>query len=91
MAAALLEADTGDGAVLISGNGHARADRGVPIYLRPETGTYAIGIVEAYPGETDPAAYFDNDRQFDAVIFTDRVETPDRCEELRKRFSPPSE
>ena len=88
MAAALLEADTGDGAVLIAGNGHVRSDRGVPAYLVPERRVIAIGLLEVQSGVTDPGAYLENDDQFDAVIFTDRVETPDRCEELRKRFGP---
>jgi uncharacterized iron-regulated protein len=86
MAAALLEADVGDGAVLIAGNGHVRADRGVPRYLEPESRVLSIGILEALPGVLDWQAYLDGPGEFDIVIFTERVETPDRCEELRKRF-----
>lgn len=86
MAAALLESDVGDGAVLIAGNGHVRADRGVPRYLEPETNVLSIGIVEAHADETDPMAYLEGPGHFDIVIFTERVETPDRCDALRKRF-----
>jgi uncharacterized iron-regulated protein len=86
MAAALLEADIGDGAVLIAGNGHVRADRGVPRYLEPESRVLSIGIIEAQKGEENWLAYLDSPDEFDIVIFTRRVETPDRCEALRKRF-----
>ncbi|WP_417513595.1 ChaN family lipoprotein [Minwuia sp.] len=86
MAASLLEADVGDGAVLIAGNGHVRADRGVPRYLEPERNVLSIGLIEAVDGETDPMAYLEAVDQFDIVIFTSRVETPDRCAELEKRF-----
>lgn len=86
MAASLLEGDVGDGAVLIAGNGHVRADRGVPRYLEPESSVLSIGILEAVPGENDWRAYLSETPEFDIVIFTEKVETPDRCEELRKRF-----
>lgn len=86
MAAALLEADVGHGAVLIAGNGHVRADRGVPRYLEPESRVLSIGILEALPGLEDWTAYLDSPDEFDIVVFTERVETPDRCEALRKRF-----
>lgn len=86
MAAALLEADVGAGAVLIAGNGHVRADRGVPRYLEPETNVLSIGILEAQEGETDAMAYLEGPGHFDIVIFTESVQSPDRCEALRKRF-----
>lgn len=79
MAAALLQADAGDGAVLIAGNGHVRADRGVPIYLGTNPDAVSIGLIEAVPGETGAAAYIDNARQFDFVIFTALTPSPDRC------------
>lgn len=88
MAAALLEGDVGDGAVLIAGNGHVRADRGVPRYLEPEDSVLSIGILEAMPGEDNWRDYLGDPVEFDIVIFTAKVETPDRCEELRKRFGP---
>ncbi len=85
VAAALLEADVGDGAVLIAGNGHVRADRGVPRYLEPESmRVLSIGILEALPGVLDWQAYLDG-RGVRHHGFTEG-ETPDRCEELRKRF-----
>lgn len=83
MAAVLLEVDRGDGAVLIAGDGHVRADRGVPVYLGSAPDAVSIGLIEAQPGETDPAAYLDNARQFDFVIFTEKVDSPDRCKGFR--------
>jgi uncharacterized iron-regulated protein len=87
MAAAMLEADDGDGAILIAGNGHTRADRGVGRYLEPERRVLSVGIMEVVDGETDPAAYVAGYAPFDVVLFTPAVESPDRCAELRKRFS----
>ena len=49
-----------DGAVLITGKGHARNDRAVPFHLRRGNGAAAIvslGLVEVAEGVTDPAAY----------------------------------
>ncbi len=86
MAAALLEADLGGGALLIAGNGHVRADRGVARYLEPERRVLSIGLLEGVEGEIRPADYLENTSQFDVVIFTTRVDTPDRCAELKKRF-----
>lgn len=86
MAAGLLEADVGDGAVLIAGNGHVRADRGVPRYLEPEKRALSVGIIEAMPGKIEWQGYLGRPEEFDIVVFTEKVETPDRCEALRKRF-----
>jgi uncharacterized iron-regulated protein len=60
MADAMIEAATGDGAVLIAGRGHVRTDRGVPFYLRtrrPEARVASVAFVEARPGPATPAAY----------------------------------
>jgi len=86
MAAGLLEADIGDGALLIAGNGHVRGDRGVARYLRPEKRVLTIGLFEVMPDADNPADYLDHPNQYDVMIFTPRVDTPDRCVELRKRF-----
>ena len=65
-------------AVLITGNGHARTDRGSPLYLRraaPEVSVLSIGIVEA-EGETDIP--------YDYVIYTAIHDREDPCEAFLK-------
>src|SRR6185295_6177921 len=60
MADQLVHRATGDGAVLIAGNGHVRADRGVPAYLRRASPTSTVGtvaFVEVERGVTTPDAY----------------------------------
>ena len=86
------EADANDGAVLITGNGHARSDRGVPAAiarLRPGTRRFSLAFLEVEPGLDDPAAYAAaygaGALPFDAVWFTPRVDDEDPCERLRKR------
>jgi uncharacterized iron-regulated protein len=72
------------GVVLLTGNGHARIDIGVPFWLTPDERAVAasIGILERdVDGAADvPAA------QFDAFVVTDRAQRPDPCEELRQRM-----
>ena len=75
------------GKVLIAGNGHSRADRGVPWYLgRGAAGAaiVSVGLLEVVPGEDDPAAYAASfgaeDLPFDFVWFTPRVDDQDPCE-----------
>ena len=91
------EADAGDGAaadggVLITGNGHARGDRGVPAAiarLRPGARRFSLAFLEVEPGLDDisayAAAYGAGALPFDAVWFTPRVDDEDPCERLRKR------
>ncbi len=81
-----MRAEGADGALLIAGNGHARADRGVPWYLRhraPDAATVTIGFLEVVPGEDDPAAFaarFGAEiLPFDFVWFTPRVDDQDPC------------
>lgn len=77
MAAAML--GHSDGAVLIAGRGHARADVGVPFFLRrliPEADIVAVGLDEG--GSGGP---FDWTRSFPAP------EREDPCIALRKRFA----
>ncbi len=65
-------------AVLITGNGHARTDRGSPLYLRraaPEVSVVSIGIVEA-DGLTDIP--------YDYVIYTKIHDREDPCEAFLK-------
>jgi uncharacterized iron-regulated protein len=58
MAEALVAAATADGAILIAGNGHVRADVGVPVYLHDAStaGTVSVGFVESSGGETADVA-----------------------------------
>ncbi|GHG88475.1 ChaN family lipoprotein [Pseudodonghicola xiamenensis] len=65
-------AETGGPVVVISGNGHARRDRGVPLYLlraAPETKVFALGQAEA--GRIEGS--------FDAVVDSPAVDRPDPC------------
>lgn len=72
--AALRLVDDGyEPAVLITGNGHARTDRGSPLYLgraAPEVSVISVGIVEA-DGLTDIP--------YDYVIYTEIHEREDPC------------
>ncbi len=70
-------AQTGGPVVVITGNGHARADWGVPRYLRrvaPQASVFALGQSEG--GAMLPGA-------FDAVIDAEPAERPDPCEAFR--------
>lgn len=89
IAAHVEQASAGKGAALITGNGHARKDRGVPVALaavdsRP---LLTIAFVEVYRGEDDPAAYVDRAaggvQPYDYVWFTPRVDEKDPCEQMR--------
>lgn len=65
-------------AVLITGNGHARTDRGSPMYLRraaPLVSVVSVGIVEA-DGATDIP--------YDFVIYTEVHDREDPCEAFLK-------
>jgi uncharacterized iron-regulated protein len=86
MALSLAGADGGDGAVLITGAGHARVDWGVPMHLRgrrPDATTVSLGFVEVSDAGTEPAAYATasggSRLPFDYVWFTPRVDAPDPC------------
>lgn len=90
MAQRLMAADEGDGAVLIAGAGHVRADTGVPAILsRDAPGRSILGIVllEVAPGARDPKAYAARWRgalPFDFVVFTPALERPDPCEQFKR-------
>lgn len=71
-AALLALMETGGPVVVITGDGHARRDRGAPLYLlraAPETRVFALGQAEA--GRIDGA--------FDAVVDSPAVDRPDPC------------
>lgn len=81
-----------DGAVLIAGAGHVRADRGVPLYLRaqaPEASIATVAPLEVREGWTQPEQYsaiFDDGRlPFDWVWFTPRMSDGDPCARLRRQ------
>ena len=94
LADALLKAaEKYGGAVLLTGNGHVRSDRGVPYYLRqmaPGRRILTILLLEVQAGKTDPAAYVQRGPEgrpvADYVVFTPRVERKDPCIEMRERF-----
>jgi hypothetical protein len=70
----------GQRAVLITGNGHARTDRGVPAYLRraePGLKVLSVGMFELAPG-ADPVAAASG-LPYDYIWFSDPVERADPC------------
>lgn len=76
-----------DSAVLIAGDGHVRADRGVPWHLRrlaPRAAIVTVGILEVIAGEKEPTDYAEADGgaalPYDFVWFTPRVDDKDPCE-----------
>ncbi len=92
MAVSLLSGGAKQGAILIAGSGHARVDRGVPIYLSqaaPNRKVLAVGLLEASPGALAPDAYaaeFGSEGlPFHYVLFTPATDRGDPCEGLRKR------
>lgn len=77
----------GRGVVLLTGNGHARKDIGVPFWLTPDdrAGTISVGMLEegALPSADALAG------RYDAYVVTAPAQRPDPCEELRRRFASP--
>lgn len=70
-------------AVLITGNGHARSDRGVPAYLArlaPELEVASVGMIELRPGSTPEAAA--QGLPFDYVWFSAPHAREDPCAEM---------
>lgn len=92
MATAMLEYGVEDGAVLISGSGHARKDRGVPFVLTardPDKSIVSIGLMEVQDGMTDFADYpgeGETALPFDFVMFTARANDVDHCAALKKQM-----
>ncbi len=87
----MLATDTGGGAILITGGGHARTDRGVPTHLlrrAPERRVLSVGFIEVEPDVQQPqdaAASFGAERlPFDYVWFTPAATREDPCAALRK-------
>jgi uncharacterized iron-regulated protein len=74
------------GAVLIAGDGHARRDYGVPLYLeayRPAARIVAIGQIEVEAGKSTPQDYAvtvgATRAIYDYVVFTPRAKRADPC------------
>ena len=74
--ARLVEAHAAQGAVLLAGNGHVRADIGVPRWLSAATRerSVAIGLLE--PGDDSAPA-------FDVALTTTAQPRPDPCEAMK--------
>lgn len=82
-------------AILFAGNGHVRADRGVPLVLRrrePARNIVTVLLLEVEPDKTDPAAYVQRDTEgrptSDFIVLTPRAERGDPCVAMRERFKP---
>lgn len=92
MARAILRGATADGAVLITGFGHARTDRGVPAHLARmgAAGVLALAFLEVQSGKeaiADYAADLDGGTlPFDFVWFTPRLDDADPCEKFRAKL-----
>ena len=63
--------------VLIAGSGHARRDRGVPLYL-PSDDLISIAFMEVEPGMARPQDFADA-ASYDYLWFTPRAARDDPC------------
>jgi uncharacterized iron-regulated protein len=86
MAAQMASGATPSGAVLIAGNGHVRADRGVPWLLaarEPTAKLFALAFVEVEAGLVTPESYaalfHAKSLPVDAVWFTPALDDEDPC------------
>jgi uncharacterized iron-regulated protein len=92
LADATLQAAADHGqAVLLTGNNHARTDRGVPWYIRARTPgkkVVSVVLVEVEEGKTDPEAYVPRDPDgrpaADYLIFTPSITRDDPCKAFGK-------
>jgi len=66
----------GRSSVLIAGNGHARPDRGVPLYLG-DGDVLSIAFTEVQPGKRSPRDY--DPESYDYLWFTPRASREDPC------------
>jgi uncharacterized iron-regulated protein len=86
MARRLVETDRGDGAILITGAGHARKDRGVATVLArlaPERTVRSVAFVEVSPaGEAQGLS--PEEAPYDFLWFTPAVEREDPCAAFRR-------
>lgn len=92
LADATLKAAAAHGqAVLLTGNNHARTDRGVPWYIgarAPDKKVVSVVLVEVEEGKIDPAAYVPRDPEgkpaADYLIFTPAIVRDDPCKAFAK-------
>ncbi|MDZ7653880.1 MAG: ChaN family lipoprotein [Burkholderiaceae bacterium] len=75
------------GVVLLTGNGHARNDLGIPYLMGADerARTVAVGLLETPPPDADDEPVERLRRLFDVAFVTPRHERPDPCEPLRQR------
>lgn len=94
MAHAVLDAQRAHGrAILLAGNGHVRADRGVPWHIKrlsPDARLATVMFLEAGGSKPTALDYLIrgslDEPTADVVVLTRRAERPDPCAEMRKRF-----
>lgn len=92
MARAVVRGATADGAVLITGFGHARTDRAVPANLvrMGAAGALSVAFLEVQNGKEAPSAYAVDmgvpSLPFDYVWFTPRLDDTDPCEKFRAKL-----
>jgi len=89
-----------DGAVLIAGNGHVRADRGVPWVMQhlsdgADADTLVVGVLEIPPDMpdtptpedlSDATMPPDSRPPYDLVVFVPAVDDQDPCEKFRAQL-----
>jgi uncharacterized iron-regulated protein len=94
LAQALVGAATADGAVLIAGNGHVRADIAVPVYLNvaglPDAGarSVSVGFIEVRPDDERagfPRQLVADHPGFDYIWVTQPVARDEPCERLSRQ------
>jgi uncharacterized iron-regulated protein len=95
MADRLLATASPDGALLITGAGHARTDRGVPAQLArraPELPVRSLAFLEVSPESREPLDYAPSDSAgklpYDFVWFTPATEREDPCAMFQKQPAP---
>ncbi len=82
-----------DGAVLIAGNGHVRADAGAPWHLKRLSGgdtVVTVAMMEVSDDVTDPTEYgpryWTSATPFDVLWFTPVIDMGDPCEAMRRHM-----
>lgn len=93
MAERLIASDKGDGAILITGAGHARTDRGVPAHLArkvPGAQVRSVAFLEVSADKHQPQDYAEASGAgrlpYDYVWFTPVAEREDPCAKLKERM-----
>jgi len=77
------QVESGPRGILVVGDGHARKDRGIPLFLRrlkPGSDIIVVSMAEVVPDLTAPADYEQAQHSYsDYVLFTRRQERDDPC------------